>query len=92
MNTCLDVIQTFIDKYAQVCLIKVMGDFNAQLPRTVHLCRNWQRAKGFNSHSLLLHDFIMANNLLLWILHSSKVYNTRISVLNAIFLPGLIMP
>jgi exonuclease III len=61
---CLDVLQTFIDKYAQVCPIKVMGDFNAQLPRTVHLCRNWQRAKCFNSHSLLLHDFIMANNLL----------------------------
>lgn len=60
---CLDVLQSVIDKYASVCPVKVLGDFNAQLPRSRQLGRHWHKAKGFNAHSLLLYDFIVSNSL-----------------------------
>jgi hypothetical protein len=36
---------------------------NAQLPRQNKLYKTWYKGKGFNAHSSLLYDFIMANDL-----------------------------
>ena len=41
------------------------GDFNAQLPKQAKLNRNWHKesGKGFTSHSALLYNFLVANDL-----------------------------
>ena len=59
---CIDAIQTIIDEYADRVAIKIVGDFNAQLPRSNVLVYNWHRSKGFTPYSRLLNDLIYGNN------------------------------
>ena len=49
--------------YADRVAIKIVGDFNAQLPRSNVLVNNWHRSKGFTPYSRLLNDLIYGNNL-----------------------------
>jgi len=59
----LDHLQALLDNPTNSCPIKLFGDFNAQLPQAHTLMPRWERARGFNSHSKLLHDFLTTNNL-----------------------------
>jgi hypothetical protein len=61
---CIDALQSLIDDHADVAPIKILGDLNVQLPRSCsNLSVNWHKANGFNSHSCILHDFIVGNGL-----------------------------
>ena len=40
---CIDAMQTIIGEYADRGAIKIVGDFNAQLPRSNVLVNNWHR-------------------------------------------------
>ena len=60
----IDELQNIVDKYSAQVPIKILGDFNAQLPVASKLQNNWYRTRGFNSHSALLYDFLVSNNLL----------------------------
>ena len=59
----LDHIQALIDNRPNNCPIKMMGDFNVQLPSLSRLAPRWERAAGFNPHSKLMYDFLCANDL-----------------------------
>ena len=59
----LDALQSLIDEHAMIAPIRIMGDFNAQLPHEFKLCRLWYKKRGFNSHSSILYDFIASNRL-----------------------------
>ena len=60
----LDNIQSVIDKHQAAVPIKILGDFNVQLPRSKTLHDKWYREKGFSPHSSIMYDFICANDLL----------------------------
>ena len=61
----LDSLQSFIDSYSGLAPIKLLGDFNAQLPtQKVAEKYLWERKGCFNKHSKLLQDFICANSLI----------------------------
>jgi len=60
----IDVLQSLIDRYNVSHPIKFVGDFNSQLPRKNPGYATWYRGEGFNNHSLILHNFMMANNLI----------------------------
>ena len=58
----IDQLQTVIDDSEGVP-IKIVGDFNVKLPKQAKLNQSWFRRNGFNQHSYILYDFIVANNL-----------------------------
>ena len=60
--TCIDATQSIIDTYGDIVPIKIVGDFNVQLPKSKP-SHNWFKSKGFNVHCRILHDFIVGNNL-----------------------------
>ena len=59
----LSDLQILIDELAPLGPLQIVGDMNAQLPKSDSLCHNWYKKKGFTLHSLLLKDFINANDL-----------------------------
>ena len=59
----LNVLQSVIDKYGAECPVRLLGDFNAQIPRSVPSHDNWYKHKGFNRHSRLLWDFMSDNDV-----------------------------
>jgi len=44
--------------------IKFIGDFNSQLPSKNPSYPIWYRGKGFSSHSLIVHNILLAINLI----------------------------
>ena len=58
----IDALQALIDTYASQAPIKLLGDFNTQLPKSAKLGKNWHKKKGFNTYSVLLYDFLTYNN------------------------------
>ena len=61
--TCIDAMQVIVDEYGEAVPIKFLGDFNAQPPQSNVTSNNWYKSKGFNTHSRLLRDFIVGNEL-----------------------------
>jgi exonuclease III len=59
----LDQAQALIDNLAPLAPIKIVGDFNAQLPKTRRLHARWERSSGFTAHSKILYDFFVANEM-----------------------------
>ena len=59
----LDLLQNIIDTYSGICPVKVIGDLNTQLPTSVQLNKRWYRDNGFNIHSAILYDFLVANDM-----------------------------
>ena len=60
----IDQLQSLIDNITDTAPLKLLGDFNVQLPSGPSIPKNWQRRPGFNTHSVLLYDFLLANDLL----------------------------
>ena len=60
----LDAIQEVIDKYAPMGPLQLCGDLNVQLPRGYKLSKSWHTLKGYSAHSLIMYDFISANDLI----------------------------
>ena len=58
----IDALQALIDTYASQAPIKILGDFNTQLPTSAKLSKNWHKQKGFNIYSALLYDFLTYND------------------------------
>ena len=58
----LDHLQTLIDN-CNGAPVMIAGDMNASLPKHRVLHRNWFKCCPFNQHSLILHDFLVDNNL-----------------------------
>ena len=58
-------LQLILDSYSSIAPVKVVGDFNVQLP-SEKTARNrlWEKLDGFNKHSRILHDFIISNSLI----------------------------
>ena len=92
---CIDAIQALIDDHADRVPIKILGDFNAQLPRTNVLTCNWYKSKGFNYNSrilllvmILIFPYFITGNDCNW--YKSKgfnyMYNSRILLLVMIFI------
>ena len=59
----LDEIQSISDKYAAMAGIKIVGDFNAQLPASYVLSKSWYKGKGFSPLSQMLYDFLKMNDM-----------------------------
>jgi hypothetical protein len=57
------VLQSIIDRYGQLAPIKIMGDFNAQVPHQITNPK-WYLQTGYNKHSRILHNFISANDFI----------------------------
>ena len=49
----IDILQGFIECHANEAPIKILGDFNAQLPKSDKLHKRWFKFKGFNEHSAM---------------------------------------
>ena len=60
---CIEALQATVDEYADSVPVKILGDFNVQLPRSCTLPHNWHKLTGFNGHSRILNDFIQGNSL-----------------------------
>ena len=60
----MDILQGFIDCHANEAPIKILGDFNAQLPKSDKLHKRWFKSKGFNEHNAMLYDFVAGNDFL----------------------------
>jgi len=60
----LDKLQAMVDLYGSQAPVKICGDFNTQLPQKDKLQQNWHKQKGFNSHSRILYDFLLSNELI----------------------------
>ena len=86
---CLDARQATIDDYADIVPVKLLGDFNAQLPRVRKLPANWYKRHGFNSHSRMLHDLLLVIILYVQTKYSNKKSNTPILTLHVMYTPGL---
>lgn len=60
----IDILQCSIDQYGNVAPVQILGDFNVKLPQyDVSKSKTWFRTNGFNRHSLIMHDFLLSNNL-----------------------------
>lgn len=59
----IDILQGLLDTYSGNTQVKIVGDFNARLPTTKILSKNWYRQQGFTKHSAVLYDFILANDM-----------------------------
>ena len=62
---CINALQCITDDYGDGVPIKILGDLNAQLPSeyVANNCDNWHKRKGYTSHSRIMQDFIMGNNV-----------------------------
>lgn len=60
----IDEMQHLIDKYCSICPIKFYGDFNANVPATTPVNTKWYQCKGYNKHSLILYNFMLANDFI----------------------------
>ena len=60
----IDKLQGFLDQYAVMAPIKIVGDYNVQLPQGHKLKNNWYKLPGFNRHSIIMHDFLISNNMI----------------------------
>ena len=60
----IDKLQGFLDQYAVMAPIKIVGDYNVQLPQGHKLKNNWYKLPGFNRHSVIMHDFFISNNMI----------------------------
>ena len=58
----LDILQGCIDS-CDMWPVMVVGDMNSALPRAALLPTNWYRKHPFTTHSLLLYDFLVQNDL-----------------------------
>ena len=62
----LDILQSAVDQYSLLAPIQIVGDYNVQLPHNLTgLSRHWYKRAGFNQHSLLMYDFLLANDLII---------------------------
>ena len=61
----IDTMQSFVDEYVAMAPIKIVGDYNVQLPRKDFLNPKWSSNAKFNRHSGIMHDFLTGNNLLI---------------------------
>ena len=59
----LDIMQGFLVQYATIAPVKIVGDYNVQLPRCHDWSKNWHRLPGFNRHSATMYDFLVSNDL-----------------------------
>ena len=59
----IDELQITIDQYSARCPVKLLGDFNCNVPRDAPDCSKWYKNRGYNSHSLIVYNFMVANNL-----------------------------
>jgi len=71
--------------------VKFVGDFNVQIPGKNLNNSTWYRGKGFNYHSLILHDYLLANNLYPMLCSITPQTMLHISVTNVVSTPGLIV-
>ena len=60
----IDTMQSFVDKYVAMAPIKIVGDYNVQLPRKDFLNPKWSSNAKFNRHIGIMHDFLTGNNIL----------------------------
>ena len=60
----IDELQNVVDKYSAQVAVKIVGDFNAQLPTSAKLSNSWYKKRGFTPHSSLLYDFLVSNDML----------------------------
>ena len=58
----LDILQSTIDSCSGSPFV-ILGDMNAPLPQARTLSRHWYKSKPFNMNSMLLYDFMTANDL-----------------------------
>ena len=72
-NTCqqtelfietIDKLQGFLDLYAVMAPIKIVGDYNVQLPQGHKLKNNWYKLLGFNRHSVVMQDLLISNKMI----------------------------
>jgi hypothetical protein len=60
----MDLLQSSIDMHACIAPIQILGDYNTQLPSfDVSKNSTWFKSNGFNRHSLIMYDFLLANEL-----------------------------
>ena len=59
----VDVLQNLLDTYSGIAPVKLVGDFNVQLPDKAKLNKLWYRQTGFTRHSSILYDFMVANDM-----------------------------
>ena len=59
----VDIMQGYLDQYTTIAPVKIVGDYNVQLPRCHDLSKNWHRLPGFNRHSAIMYDFLVSNDL-----------------------------
>jgi endonuclease/exonuclease/phosphatase family metal-dependent hydrolase len=57
-------LQALINEHATTAPIKIIGDLNVKLPQHLVLGPRWHKSHGFNSHSLIMYDFIFSNELI----------------------------
>ena len=60
---CLDKLQCLVNDSDPNAPAVVVGDFNTRLLQSQYLVNNWYRKKPFSKRSLLLYEFLYANNL-----------------------------
>ena len=60
----IDALQVLLDEYAAIAPIKIIGDFNVKLPSNLTLSPGWYKTRGFTSHSNILYDFMISNDLI----------------------------
>ena len=60
----IDELQIIVDRYSAQVPVKIMGDFNVQLPMCNKLHKCWFKSNGFNVHSALFYDFLVSNEML----------------------------
>ena len=70
----LDKLQAVIDE-CNGSPVMLVGDMNANLPQSQELSRQWHKQHPFNSHSLLLYDFIQDNDFCVANFKFSQMYN-----------------
>ena len=71
----IDILQGFVDNYGCVAPLKVVGDYNVQLPHASNLNKKWFKGHKFNRHSAIMYDFLTSNNLLVADILSRQRYN-----------------
>ena len=64
VNT-IDTMQSFVDEYVAMAPIKIVGDYNVQLPHKDFLNPKWSSNAKINQHSGIMHDFLTGNNFLI---------------------------
>ena len=80
----IDSVQSILDNFGALGPVKIAGDFNVQLPRSSKLHPKWHRDNGFNIHSKIMHDFLVANNLVISdFAHKQEVEYTYFNIANS---------